>query len=560
MKKWLTMILVLCMAAVLAAGCGKKDSDDEEKKPQIKKGDIYEMLEEMGNTKAGDVKLTFDIDIPGTKMSGEVDLSMDSEKGNSGFGLKLKSDLERAKFDISLDDIMVVKDGNLYLNLAGIAKAAGSVAPQVKDMLDTSKLGWLSFPLPDDLPKADTKFQKQLVGTFVGLFQNATKGGSVEGEDGDYTVTISSKEDYARVVTAVRDFIKNDLKGLVNDMTTKGSSFTSIDVNKYVEKLINTYKKDVVEIGKDYGLTEEQVDQYIEMIKGQDLNEQLKKVAEQGQNEASNVLTDEQIDEMVKKVDGLIDQLNASEKEPNADGKVRVFTSDDAYNAEVTFTPKEGAGEGKIIFKLEVAPGTPKLDTPSETMSLKEIADIAAPLMKMGNGGFTKPTPTPTETPEPTPTATPVPTETPEPTEMPEPTETPEPTQAPIDEKVTKYEDGKLTFVTSSGKTLTCDLPGNYKLYSATGMQAQLLDGTNVVAFTYQDFSGYSDSLIDTTMSTMLKSYGEGTKYGDWTLFEYGGANLGLTIYEKQLVIISTNANQDYVKKVIDSIDNFDIK
>ena len=57
-----------------------------------------------------------------------------------------------------------------------------------------------------------------------------------EGEDGEFTAVLKTKEDYAQAVTAIRDFIKSDLKGIYED-TQKSVSDLNFDVEKYFDNL-----------------------------------------------------------------------------------------------------------------------------------------------------------------------------------------------------------------------------------------------------------------------------------------------------------------------------------
>ena len=313
-----------------------------------------------------------------------------------------------------------------------------------------------------------------------------------------------------------------------------------------------------MEVGKAYGLDEATLNQYIDQIKAQDLNKMLDDAKKQGEGMSSQMLTDEQIEGMVKQFDQIIEQANASENDPKAELSARVYTTDDSYKADIALKQTRD-GNGKATISLEVIPGDPSVKAPSDNvMSIKSIADLAAPLL---GGGIDIPTPTDTPDPTATPTPTEAPAATPTPTEAPEATPTPTaaPTEAPT-EKETSYKDGKLNLVLSNGKVLSCEIPGNYKLNSASGSQAILLDGVTTCAFTYQDFSAYSQDLVDTTIATMLKSYGEGIDCGDWKIYEYGGVRLGIQVYQKQLVIISSNADVETFKGMLNSIKNFDIK
>lgn len=559
MKRILALILVLCMAVCMLAGCGDKDEKKKkDSQASIKKGDMFDMLEEMGNTSTGEVKMNIDFDIEEAgSFNGGIDLKTNAEKNACSVGFTFKGNIEGKDINLSVSDALVMADGYLCVNLPEIAKALTGIEPQFKDMIDTSKLGWFKFPLPDDMPAYDAAFQKKLVGTFVGLFENMTKKAEMSGDDGDCSAKFASKESYVQAFTAFRDFVKNDFKGLANSIVEKTMGL-SIDLNKYVDKLINEYKSDALEIGKAYGLDEATLNQYIDQIKAQDLNKMLDDAKKQSEGMSSQMLTDEQIEGMVKQFDQIIEQANASENDPKAELSARVYTTDDSYKADIALKQTRD-GNGKATISLEVIPGDPSVKAPSDNvMSIKSIADLAAPLL---GGGIDIPTPTDTPDPTATPTPTEAPEATPTPTEAPEATPTPTaaPTEAPT-EKETSYKDGKLNLVLSNGKVLSCEIPGNYKLNSASGSQAILLDGVTTCAFTYQDFSAYSQDLVDTTIATMLKSYGEGIDCGDWKIYEYGGVRLGIQVYQKQLVIISSNADVETFKGMLNSIKNFDIK
>ena len=539
MKRILALILVLCMAVCMLAGCGDKDEKKKkDSQASIKKGDMFDMLEEMGNTSTGEVKMNFDFAVTeSNKFNGGIDVKTDAENNACSIGFTFKGNMEGKDLNLTLEDALVMADGYLCINLPEIAKALGGVEPQLKDMIDTSKLGWFKFPLPDDMPKFDAAFQKKLVGTFVGLFENMTKKAEMSGDDGDCTAKFASKESLVQAIVAFRDFVKSDLKGLTNSIVEKTMGI-NIDLNKYVDKLIKEYKADALEVGKAYGLDEATLNQYIDQIKAQDLNKMLEEAKKQGEGMSSQMLTDEQIDGIVKNIDQVIERANASENDPKAELLARVYTTDDSYKADIDLKQTEG-GNGKVSISLEVIPGDPSVKAPTDNvMSIKSIAEMAAPLL---GGGID--IPTPTDTPDPT--ATPTPTAA--------------PTEAPT-EKETSYKDGKLNLVLSNGKVLSCEIPGNYKLNSASGSQAILLDGVTTCAFTYQDFSAYSQDLVDTTIATMLKSYGEGIDCGDWKIYEYGGVRLGIQVYQKQLVIVSSNADVETFKGMLNSIKNFDIK
>jgi hypothetical protein len=561
MKKWLAMILVLCMTVVLLAGCGDKDDDKKKKnKTSITKGDMFDMLEAMGNTTTGEIKMNFNADGANDNgtVSGSINLKTDTEKNACSFSLNADVDIAGKKMNISLTDAIVMADGNLYVNLPEVAKALGGIEPSLKDMVDTSKLGWFKLPLPDDMPKVDTAFQKKLVDTFVGLFENMTKNAEMKGEDGDYTAKFASKDAYVQVITAISGFVKNDLKGLMNDSLTKATSM-DIDLNKYVEKLISEYKNDLLEVGKDYGLDENTLNVYIDQIKGQDLNKMLDEAKAQGKEMSGQMITDEQIDQLVKQLDATAENLKNSDQEIPVDCKARVYTTDDSYKAEIEAVGKK-EGSGKITINMEVIPGAPSIKAPSsDAMSLKSIADIAAPFIM----GGVKPTkPTPTEAPDdPTPTPTEKPAD-PTPTEAPaDPTPTeapadPTPTEAPIADATTSYKDGKVTIAMGNGGVLTFDMPGNYTQATAGTDSLVVLDGTTGTSIMTFDYSMYSEDLI----ISGYKAYGEVTKVGDWYTVDVGQGRAAIQVIKGQLLQIMTAGDMDYLKSMIGTISNIQMK
>ena len=164
MKRILALILVLCMAVCMLAGCGDKDEKKKkDSQASIKKGDMFDMLEEMGNTSTGEVKMNIDFDIEEAgSFNGGIDLKTNAEKNACSVGFTFKGNIEGKDINLSVSDALVMADGYLCVNLPEIAKALTGIEPQFKDMIDTSKLGWFKFPLPDDMPAYDAAFQKKL--------------------------------------------------------------------------------------------------------------------------------------------------------------------------------------------------------------------------------------------------------------------------------------------------------------------------------------------------------------------------------------------------------------
>jgi len=543
MKKWLSMILVLCMAVAMLAGCGKDDDDEDKKsKSSVKKGDAFDMLEEMGNTTSGEYQIGFDFDIPDSKvskMNGTINLKTDGS--NCSLGLVLDMDDEGQKLSISTADLLIVADGNLYLNLPEFVKAAGSIEKSISDIVDSSKLGWFKLPLPDDLPKLDTSFQKKLVGSFVGLFENMSKKANIDGDDGDMTISFENKEAWAEAFRAVSAFVKNDFKGIVNSCIEKTQGI-KIDFNKYAEKLIDTYKSEVVEIGKDYGLDEQTIDMYVQQIKSMDLNEKVAELQAQGENASSEFISDEEIAEIGKKLDELATKAESSEKELKAFIKGHVYTTDDSYKAEF-FTESKEEGAPYLSVKLEVIPGDPGVKAPgSDVMTLKQIADIAEPFIKMGGGiDDPDPTPTPTEVP-----ADPTPIPTVEPAD-------PTPTTEPDSGTKTSLENGKGVIVCGSGGTVTFDYAGTATVGAASTDSLTIVEngiGCSIMTF---DYSMYTKDVIRQSYA----SYGEVIDYGDWMLVDVTQAKVGIIYFDDGVLLQVTAIGEfDDLKNILDNMSN----
>ena len=401
MKKLIALLMILCLSVSMLAGCGSKDEDDkEDAKSKVVKGDMFDMLEAMGNTKSGVVKADFDMKYDGQFIKGTITCGMDAASKACSFGISFDMDASGRKFNLSIDDLFVVADKNLYLNLKNIMAAVLKLAAmsgeesvkQVSDAIDLNKLGWFKIPLPDDLPDYNDKLQKSYVNSFVSLFENMLKNTKLEGEDGDYTAVLKTKDDLAQVVVPVRDFLKSDLKGLVNNTKSSLTDF-NIDLDKYFDKLVSTYKQDILDVGKDYGLDEASLDQMIKSVKDMKLNEQFAKYKGEIEKELStDALTDEQINEMTKPFDEVIEKLKSYDKEIPMESSIRVKADDSSYTADVKLNA-QGSDNKKVDVNLSVnvKPGDPGIKAPGSVMSVKEIADLVTPLMSTNGGRLITP-------------------------------------------------------------------------------------------------------------------------------------------------------------------------
>ncbi len=596
MKKIIALLLVLCMGLGLMTACGDKDKKDN--KPSITKGDMFDMLEAMGNATSGTSKMTFDIDIPESGVKGQIVLGCagDATKNSCAFDFTIKGDFNGQAVDFSLKNAIVSDGSDLYINLPECVNALGAYSKDLADMIDTSKLGWIRFPIPDDLPRISEKFQKRMVGTMVGLFEKMLKETEKKGQDGDYTVQLTGKKDVLQMLTALRDFVKSDLKGMVNEAVQETSGY-SIDLNKYVQKLIDTYQPEISEVckayGADYGFNEDMVNAYIDQIKQMDLNKQLEEYKQQASELENKVVTDEQIDELVKKLDQALTKLEAAEDKDlvaeGADISLRVF-ADDNYHAVAKMAVKD---KGSISLTLDMDPTAPSISAPTkDTMTLKDIADIAIPLAAIGPvGPGPEPTPMPVITDEPTPapteapvaTPTPTPTEAPAeptPTEVPaEPTPTevpaePTPTEAPADPTPTvepagnvetDYANGKGVIALGNGKALTFDLPGSYSVMTKDTNQLGLMTSSfDIVAITTEQTNGMS---IDDYVKAYEQLGETLTPLGDigaWKAYQMNmqgmTMDVALTNVGDTLVCVVSYGSEDLLNNVLGSISNMEVK
>ena len=578
MKKLIALLMVLCLSVTLLAGCGSKNGEDDPK-PKLVTDDMFDMLEAMGNTTSGTVTAEFSFDFAGQTGKGTISYSIDASSKACDFGVSLDVDVKGQKMSLAIDDIARVVDNNLYINLKDVAsevmKLMVTMSPDeasvLKDSLDTSKLGWFKFPLPDDLPDYNEKLQKKYVNSFVGLFENMLKNTKQEGEDGEFTAVLKTKEDYAQAVTAIRDFIKSDLKGIYED-TQKSVSDLNFDVEKYFDKLVSTYKADALEIGKDYGLTEEYLDQMIKSVKDMNLNEKFAEMKKQYEEEASqSVITDEQINEITKEFDSAIEKIKAFEGEVPLQSTIRVAVEDDAYVANLKLVSDSEEAKGSMTLKLTVKPGDPGVKAPDGVMSVKEIADIVVPLMTINPkpGPDLTPTPVPVAPTE-APTETPTPTEAPAPTEEPTPTEapdvpTPEPTEAPSNPTPTpdNGNDGGSTFsngkavIVNGDKTFSFDLAGDWEFFDGDDGTLTLSKGSDFVSFTTMDMTGVSDAQFQTLLSTYASSYKQLDAVNGFDIYEITtGMSACIQKVGNTMFGISVIGGEDLVNDVCSSISN----
>ena len=580
MKRFIALLLVLCLSLTMLAGCGSKDDEEKDPKPKLVKGDMFDMLEAMGNTTTGVYTVDFTFDVAGQKGKGTITCSMNAEKKSSSFGLNVDVDVQGQNIKFGCDEIAKVADSSLYLNLKDLVPKvvdfAGTfdqnTAKVLKDSIDTSKLGWFEFPLPDDMPDYNDKLQKKYVNSFVSLVEKMLKNTQMDGEDGDYTAVLKTKEDYAQVVTAMRDFVKSDLRGIVEDSQASLTD-VSFDIEKYFDKLVSKYKNDVIEIGKDYGITEDYLNQMIQSVKDMKLNDQFAEYKKELQEATKEkTISDEEINEMVSSLDKAIEQLKAFEGEVPMTTTIRVAADEDTYVADLKLDVKSEEATGTITLKFTVKPGDPGVKAPDDTMSVKTIADMVAPFLNMNPGPVITPTdgPEPIDnTPTPTPTEAPVDTPTPVPTDVPADTPTPEPTDAPEATPTpdpgtgtgeTGFSNGKASVALGNGKTLTFDMAGDWELFDASDNNLMLSKGGDFVSFSSMDLTGM-ESQYQTLLNQYASTYTQIDSIDGWEIYELtSGMSAGVKLIDSTLVIVSIMGDNDFAKTTIESMSNVSVQ
>ena len=109
MKKLIALLMILCLTAALCAGCGSKGGDDEDSKSKLVKGDMFDMLEAMGNTTSGTIKADISMDYAGESVSGTIYCNVDAESKSCSFGLNVASTVKGQNISFALDELFTTR-------------------------------------------------------------------------------------------------------------------------------------------------------------------------------------------------------------------------------------------------------------------------------------------------------------------------------------------------------------------------------------------------------------------------------------------------------------------
>ena len=389
LKKALAVLLMLCMAAGLLAGCGDKDDDSRKKKdktPSIVKGSMEEMLEAIGKVKAGTLRVeqTIADTIGGTSVT---DISFDREAGEYSVHVNVVTKIDGETKVESDADYFVIKDNKLYFNMGAMGSIAstlmrtamtGESVEDIQRFIDEYLKGWFVFPLPNGWEKAIENFIDESLRTE--LQKTLVSSVTPQGEDGDYTVKFTTKDDYKALLTKTKEFSDKNAKTLVTGVLKNVETLGGIDINAYVSELIDFYQGDVKDIVKEYGsefgIEESQLNEILKEVKKQDVAALWKQLLGNSDldltSESTASLLTGKITEMFTRT---LEQFDTVEGEMPAIS-VRVAADDTAYTVAVKMDEAEGMN---VDLSYRLVPCEVKVKAPDETVGLKSICALLAP-------------------------------------------------------------------------------------------------------------------------------------------------------------------------------------
>ncbi|MBO4652557.1 MAG: hypothetical protein J5649_04490 [Lachnospiraceae bacterium] len=387
-RKVLAFILLLALSVTALTACGSKDDEKEqEKKPKIVKGSLKDMMDEIQKTESGTLHMEITFDTPsksgedqGGKM--ELDYEFDKKNSESSMSLKLSINAGNEKINFGPVDLLREKNEKLYFNLGiinEIAKAAKS-ENRLGDRLSDLD-GWFMLPLPSDLPEYKAPAEDELLGSFVtDLFKELPQ----ESVDGNYRISLKTKDNYIALVNAFKSLVQGDYKSVILKSYERDNVLTQIDINKYVADLIDTYIDDIREVVREYGetmdVTESQLEELLREAKKQDyaklLDEFMQK--ERGVSifeKPTSEEIEESLNEYVNSLDEMIESLSRDEDGDYPDTEIRFYADDSAYNVEISSSAVQNDG-GNIVIKVSLEPGKVSVKAPDKNVTIKQIADV----------------------------------------------------------------------------------------------------------------------------------------------------------------------------------------
>ena len=370
---------MLVLTLTMLAGCGDKDESDKKKKdktPSVVKGSMEEMLDAMAETNSGTARIA----LGAGAQTVAIDFSFDRESHDLSVAVKAT-----VKGKEIQNDFFITKDNVEYIHLEAMLDviaamdASGNVPEEVKNIFK----GWIALPLPKELPSLLFADKNAI---FTNLFTKLAKGLKAEGSDGDYTITVKTKDDYRKFLEIAKEYADNDLR---KDLTSGEGlkAVAKIDYNAYVKDLIAFYEDDLYAIvreqGSRAGITEEQLKTFLDEAKKQDFNAMVKQQLENTDDHSDDIegflmsFADD-FSEMIAKSQ---EDLETTETFPEA--ALRVSADDTGYTVELSIASlvksgdSENSGDTKVTFRL--VPGNADVSKPADVASVKTLADMLAP-------------------------------------------------------------------------------------------------------------------------------------------------------------------------------------
>lgn len=391
-KKLVALFMVLVLAIGCLTACGDKDKDEKKKTKNY--DDVYEMLGAMADFTKGTATMSCDLDM-GQKGNAKLTVTLVNDgKGNYKVSAAIDMDTEEAKVNADVDDLLIVYDKMLYINLGGILKAATSYEPEIGEMFTDIKLAYFAVPLPDDL---DTSKTSEAIGKLMTVFTKFLKKGlkdaKVGGEDNEFTIELKDAAAYRTFFAEAADFVEND----VADMCAQGMEdikSSSVDMNAYIEKLINYYYNDIVELAGAFGAEKADIDSFIDELKNKDATEEIGDLASGflgGEMDADSIKEEmkKAADEMRASMEKVTDEeLEAYQT------KITVKTTDSGFKlkASIEGTSKEGDSM-KADVTIKISEEFDKISAPSDLTRLSDFKDLISQFAGLIMGGMNSYTP-----------------------------------------------------------------------------------------------------------------------------------------------------------------------
>lgn len=367
-KRIFSLILVLCLVMSLFAGCGSKDKkkgDKNSDEPDVETA--QGTIEKIASIKDGTFETGMKIEVPGANLDYVITSKVSGE--DCAVGIKMTGTAQGQNVNINLPDVLILANKMVYFDLNAIKKLivdnasiAGEEGEQFVDMLKDVNLGWFRIPLPDDMSTTNTA-SSDVKKSVEKLLKDILATGK---EDGT-TVTFDSADQIKAAMNVVAVFFETDMVKIMQEVGKMETS--TIDMNKYFQKILDTYYDELVEAMESLEMDKSMIDTYVDQIKGQDLNAMMKDFME---NSAPAELPDD------TELAGIArDIRKAADSVTDVPGSVKIATSanGNTYRADVALDITEGGQTVKGTIWYQATEGGASISAPTNVLKLKDIVD-----------------------------------------------------------------------------------------------------------------------------------------------------------------------------------------